>query len=1578
MSLHQQWRATLFVIIIRQAALVLVLSSGLWGQQPQFNFDRFDQQDGLSQSTVYDILCDSRGLMWFATQDGLNRFDGYRFKTYRESSGDSTSLGNGWVEALYEDEEGHIWVGLRSGGLNRYDRYKDQFIRYPVKVGDSTALNADRLFRLCGDGEGGLWLGTIGGGLNHFNPATGLFKAYKHDPQNPGSISNNNIFSLYLSPEKVLWVGTYSGLNRWDPKSKSFDRFFPLPDNPRASDNRIRAIKEDGKGNMWVATQGGLYRLDRYSGEFHKMGLGGEGDFNLVSNLLMDLMIDKKDRLWIATYDAGLQYFDLESGESELLTHNIADNRSISSDGIRSLYEDVQGNFWVGTSGGGISKYSPIKQKFLHLRHDLADENSLGGNKIFTLLADDEGFLWAGTMAKGLSLSRIPEDATSFAFKHFTDAHPQKNKRLLGKTISGIAKDDDGHVWLATLKGLNKIVFSNPEDPIESDYSIRTDFGEPGNQVVYPRCSRIAFSSDGLLIVGTYKGLSLYDPSSDRFVNYLANADDSLALKNNTIMSILVDSSGRNWIGTMAGIQLMKIEYDSLQQPEATFHQLPIAGKRPDALDQNLISAIYPFREDMIAIGTHDAGLFLYETQKKIVYRYDDRADLPGLAVNGVLSDHADKLWISTNRGLAHLDPREYAAKVYDVDDGLQNNEFNAGAYTKAENGMLFFGGIDGINAFHPEKLPYNPVPPKVLITGLKRLDEDLSLETQIAEVNQVELGPDENFLTIEFAALDYTAPAKNSYKYRLDGVDDNWIMPRNRRHATYTNLDPGSYRFRVKASNNDGVWNNAETRLTIVIHPPFWGTWWFRGLLGVALFAALSFGIYYWVRSEQISRERLEKKVNERTLQLVREKEKVQQINEELEQLSLVASGTSNAVLIVDENGMVEWVNKAFTDLFGFSLEDLHGLGKDTIESLKPHPELAQVLKQLREEKRPMVFEGSVPTRDRRQIWVSSSLTPVLDQLSGKIKKIIVIDTDITALKEAQESSEAAHRELEERVRMRTSELSEAVGMLNQQIRERKDAERELASEKERLAVTLGSIADGVITTDMYGNVVLVNPAAEQLLGCSRFELIGRPIETVFLTLDEDDRKILTNPVTQVLQKGKVFNPVAPSILMVGEEQDCLINTSSAPIRDYTGKMIGAVLIFQDISEKRRLEEERLKASKLESLSILAEGLAHNFNNYLTGIVGNTAFAQKQVEKGSDLEGMLNTIEVNCFKAASLTQQLQTFAQNNKPLKALGSLRKLLTESVDLFMSGAQARCELTIADDLWNNEMDSGQINQVLHNLVINAKQAMPNGGVLRIIAENTMIEGHPYLADGPYIRVVSKDNGVGIPAKNLKKIFDPHFTTKAKGSGLGLATSQTIIRNHDGEITVESKEGIGTTFTILLPATDKKMATPGTHETLSKGSGHILVMEDEADIRKLLKEMLSDFGYQVTTAERGEEALAYFQRANQEANPFHAVIMDLTVPGGMGGKEMMVRLREIEPRVKAILMSGYSQSRLMGEYSEIGFNGIITKPFDVETVNRVLKSVLSENGDLISVNGESYIYSEKVNGDGANGSIQTSEEL
>jgi PAS domain S-box-containing protein len=503
------------------------------------------------------------------------------------------------------------------------------------------------------------------------------------------------------------------------------------------------------------------------------------------------------------------------------------------------------------------------------------------------------------------------------------------------------------------------------------------------------------------------------------------------------------------------------------------------------------------------------------------------------------------------------------------------------------------------------------------------------------------------------------------------------------------------------------------------------------------------------------------------------------------------------------------------------------------------------------------------------------------------------------------------------------------------------------LHEEKEQLLTTLEAIADGVIATDAVGKITLMNPEAERLTGWSWAEAQGRALGEIYQARAEGDggRDDLAQ---RVLASGAVASTPGGAVLVRPDGSERFVDELAAPIRDAEDQVIGAVLVFRDQTAQRHMEDQTLRSQKLEALGVLAGGLAHDFNNILTGVMGNISLSLRQLPEDSPARTRLDEAERALVRAKGLTQQLLTFARGGSPVMRPTSIADLVRESVSFALAGSNVGCQLELPDELWPVEVDDAQISRVMQNLVLNAEEAMPDGGSIRVRVSNRMMgPGNDHsLVEGRYVRISVEDHGSGIEREQLARIFEPYFTTKDHGSGLGLSVCYSIVNRHRGALVVESEPELGSTFFVYLPAAaaDIEEVREFAQEPL-QGTGRVLVMDDEAMVRDVASAMLEHLGYLPETVVDGAAAVELYSREAQAGRPFDVVIMDLTIPGGMGGQDAIAWLLSMDPEVRCIVSSGYSDDPVMADYRAWGFRGVVRKPYSVDDLARALQAVMME---------------------------------
>jgi ligand-binding sensor domain-containing protein/signal transduction histidine kinase len=847
-------------------------------------FERISLEQGLSGSTVFCILQDRVGFMWFGTNDGLNKYDGYDFTVYRHDPGNPATLGSNAVWAIHEDRFGVLWIGTDGGGLNKFDRGSGRFVRYQNDVDDPRSLSNDNVRAIYEDQSGALWIGT-GGGLDRFDRETERFTHYQVNPNDPNGLSHNFITSIYQDTAGVLWIATNGGgLDRLDPDSERFVHYQANPGDPHSlgdnyeastdphslSSRYVMAVYEDQSGTLWVGTWGGLDRFDRETEQFTHYQNDPNEPGSLSHNYVPAIYQDQSGVLWVGTSGGGLNRFDPENERFIHYRTDPDDPYSLSNDRVWSIYQDQSGVLWVGTGGGGLVKFDKGTEKFAHYQTDLNDPYSLNHNNVTSIYQDRAGVLWVGTGGGGLNRF----DRATGQFTHY-QSDSDSPYHLSHNTVASIYEDTSGVLWVGTFGGLNR--FSQltgrfvhyqtiPDDP----YSIS------GNSV-----RPIYEDASGTLWIGTSRGLDKFYPRTGKFIRYTHDPADSNSLSHDNVMAIYEDRSGVLWVGTLGG------GLDEFDRAKERFIHYQNAPDDPNSLSDNNVSSIYEDQSGTLWIGTFSGGLnkFDRETETFTHYRYRENG-LPSDTVYGILEDSYGNLWLSTNHGLSRFNPRAETFKNYDERDGLQGNEFNPGAYYRSNNGEMFFGGANGFNAFYPDDIRDDPYVPPVVLTSLTQDGTDVSAGQAVEDVREVTFHWPHNFFEFEFAALSYIQPEKNQYAYMLEEFDANWNYVETRRFGSYTNLPGRTYTLRVKGSNSDGVWNEEGLAVTITVVPPFWEAWWFRGICALVLVGGAIGGYRLRVKSIETRNRELKRQVEERTRTLAQRTLEIERRRQELEAL--------------------------------------------------------------------------------------------------------------------------------------------------------------------------------------------------------------------------------------------------------------------------------------------------------------------------------------------------------------------------------------------------------------------------------------------------------------------------------------------------------------------------------------------------------------------------------------------------------------------------------------------------------------------------------------------------------------------
>jgi ligand-binding sensor domain-containing protein/serine phosphatase RsbU (regulator of sigma subunit) len=835
--------------------LFLSLSCAVSYAQPDNRFEHLTTRNGLSHSTVFSLLQDKNGFMWFGTQDGgLNMYDGYRFYIFSHDPNDSTTIATNNVSTILEDRKGNIWIGTWGGGLDMYNPQKNVFIHYKNNPADSNSLSHNNAQAIFEDSKSNIWIGTAGGGLNKLDPRTGKFTHFRNIESDTTSISHNRIWSIAEDIFGVIWVGTSNGLNALDPVTGKFKRYYAKENQPGTiSHPKVRTVFVDYKGILWVGTSNGLDRLDGATGKF--VHYKPNPDYKLLpeTNEVNVIYQDSKGNLWIGTHAGGLTMMD-KDGRFYNYRSSLDNAHSLSYNDVRDIYEDRSGILWVATRGGGINKIDLKPLKFQHYRaSDLEGQNNLKSNRIKFIYPDTDEKVWIGTDGGGLSLF----DKNTRSFTSWTHAAENPNS-ISSNRVRAVYKSRNGTLWVGTDgSGINKI---EPNGKITRMKNIPDNPNSVGDDDILS----LAEDADGMIWVGTDAGLDRYDPVKNEFIHYRNNPDDTTSLSNDRIWYLMTDSQGRLWIGTDDGLNL----YDHKTQKFTQYKNDP---NKKNSISNNDIFCLHEDEKHNLWIGT-GRGLNMMDSKTGKITYYSDKDGLPGNSIYSIQQSENGILWISTINGVSRFDVKEKKFRNYFEHDGLQSNEFNQGCGAVTKDGYFLFGGNNGFNVFHPDQVIDNPYIPQVVLTDFLLFNQPVKigngspLSASITFTKSITLSYDQSVFTIAFAALSYNVPEENQYAYMLEGFDKDWVYSGFRRDATYTNLSPGKYIFRVKASNNDGVWNEKGTSLEIIITPPFWKTGWFYALCVIAGISLIYLLIKLRERKLIHEKKVLEEKIMRRT----------------------------------------------------------------------------------------------------------------------------------------------------------------------------------------------------------------------------------------------------------------------------------------------------------------------------------------------------------------------------------------------------------------------------------------------------------------------------------------------------------------------------------------------------------------------------------------------------------------------------------------------------------------------------------------------------------------------------------------
>ena len=843
----------------------IVISLPVFSQYHQLKFKRIGIPQGLSQNSANAIVQDKSGFIWVATQDGLNKFNGYEFSVFKHKQSDSTSIRDNFILSLLIDSDGDLWIGT-SFGLDKLKSGSSRFEHFSLQNPVVNSKIDETINSIVQDKYGNIWIATLDG-LYILNPKTKELKTYDSIISPNDSLTSKTVYKLFSDRKNNIWIGTDKGLSHYNFSSKTATNFYSdTKDQNSLPSGAVISIAEDTLGILWIGTTNGLASFEPDSGTFTRFFNDPKNKISLSNNYISSLLVDKNNDLWVGTTGGGLNKMDRPSG---FFYHNLNSIDNLSSVGhndILSIFEDRTQVLWVGSDGGGLSLYDGKPQKFEHVYGQANLANSISSNDIWSIFCDNDGIVYVGTNNGGLNI--IATDGTISAYEK-NEMNPLS---ISSNSVYSLLKDKAGNLWVGTGSDLDRFDFKTKR------------FSHHLSEKLKKR-TNIRFLNEGengIIWCGNASGLISYNPVTSEITEFIHFENDSNSITDGRLTSYFKDSKGRIWIGTSSGLNL----FDSATKKFRRFQHDP---KNENSICYPSVQSVIEDKNGNIWIGT-GLGLSVYNPATNRFKSYYEDDGLPNACIYNILEDQSGYFWASTNNGLSKFDPLKiYSAEKgrtvslfrnFSQEDGLQSNEFNHGAAFKSESGELFFGGIYGFNRFFPDKIVDNNYIPQIVITDFKILDSPADFR-KIGD--RIVLNSTENVFSFEFASLDYTNPADNQYAYKLENFDSDWIYSGTRRFISYTNLDPGDYIFRVIGSNNDGVWDNEGVSIKLTIIPPFWKTKaaYFFYFLSVIAFI---YGIIRWRAFRLESEKRtLEKLVTEKTSELKSSYEQLRKSQDQL-----------------------------------------------------------------------------------------------------------------------------------------------------------------------------------------------------------------------------------------------------------------------------------------------------------------------------------------------------------------------------------------------------------------------------------------------------------------------------------------------------------------------------------------------------------------------------------------------------------------------------------------------------------------------------------------------------------------------
>jgi len=1474
-------------------SFVILIYSSAHSQSQKYKFHTASLDLG---STSYGgVLQDDEGFIWFSSLGhGLLRYDGFELKKFPKSL---QGLSGSMVSSIVLDKSGILWIATFNNGLTSYNKKKNRFVHYRHEPGNPNSLSTNNLpfspQLLFVDQNNNLWVGTENGGLNRFDQDRKTWNRYLHDPENQNTISNNTVNSILEDNNGMIWIGTANGLNLFDPVKNQWAHYKNDPEKKGSlSDNWINCLLKDKQENLWIGTNsGGLNRYQPETNSFvvfkHKEGI----ENSIGANNIWNLYEDRNGYLWICHYASktfGLEMFDPKKERFIQYSGNRKDLYGLSSISIPGIVEDRNSGILFVINGSGIvDKYDPLAIDIMVLQHDPKNPNTPSDNLVLPIIEDSEGIIWFGTGSGGLNKYN-PQNKT---FSHFLPG-VNDTSTIPNAYVTSLMEDNAGNLWVGSSGG-NLSLFDRSLGKV-----IKTYTNTPEDLSSISASTQVKYlvedkNEAGVLWIATIKGgINKFDTSTEKFIRYKNDIDNPKSLSADSVVSLYDDGNGKIWAATYGG------GLDVLDKQTGEFIHHTHDLKDPTSINSNTLYDIFKDSYGRIWVSGK-GGISLSDIEQKKFKTFNKSSGLESEIITSILEDNNQNLWLGTiDKGIIRFNPKTGTSRNYTKKDGLPGNAIFWTARAKTKKGMIWFGGKNGAVRFNPEKIKFNPIIPPVVLTSFKQGGKEVRLDTAPERLEGITLDWNENFFEFQFAALNFSKPHKNQYAYMLEGRDSDWYFSGHQPFGRYTGLQGGSYLLKLKGSNNDGIWNNEDYTIKIIVKSPFWRTQWFFFSLACLCLTIIGFAIAYF---QKLKREIKDRKQAENKI-----------IKSEKKYRDLIDT-TPDLRYRTDLEGKIVFVSPSVQKLSGYTVDE--AIGMKMAQEIYVYPDQRDTFLQTLQKKGSITdFEAQLKRKDGSKWWASTNAQFSKDE-GGNILGVEGVTRDITERKLNEE------------------QLSLQSGIITR-------------------------MSEGISLFNKDNIIVYTNPAFERIFGYDSGEMIGFHLSSLNAPTKNNPKKTAVDILNALKNTGKWVG----EIQNIKKDGTSFWTSANVTILEHPkyGEIFISVQI--DISElkqtqndKKKLEEQLQQVQKMESIGNLAGGIAHDFNNLLFPIIGMSEMLLEDLPTdGLEYENAKEIFNAG-KRAGDLVKQILAFSRQSehkmKPVRVQNVLKEVLNLSRSIIPTNIE------IHEKIQQNSglvlADPTQIHQIAMNLITNAFHAVEEkNGIIDIKLKEITLKGNELpdslLLPGKCIRLSISDNGTGMSQNTIYKIFEPYFTTKeqGKGTGLGLAVVYGIVKEHGGDIKVYSEIGKGTTFNIFLPLMKKTtdIAAVEKKAKMVTGTEKILLIDDEVSVAKIESQMLSRLGYQLTTKTSSVDALNMF-----ESNPdfFDLVISDMTMPN-LTGDQLAKEILAIKPNMPIIICTGFSE-RINKEQAEmIGVKGFLLKPVIKSDMAQMVRNILDNTGE------------------------------